>query len=38
MAIGIFILDGTDDSKSILKNKKIKIDRFYKIFKVNDKQ
>ncbi|KAG4093054.1 cytoplasmic FMR1-interacting [Neocallimastix lanati (nom. inval.)] len=33
MAIGIFILDGTDDSKSILKNKKIKIDRFYKIFK-----
>jgi len=33
MAVGIFILDNKDDSKSILK-KKIKLDRFAKFFKV----
>jgi len=33
MALGIFILDNKDDSRSILK-KKIKIDRFSKYFKV----
>lgn len=33
MAVGIFILDNKDDSKSILK-KKIKLDRFAKFFKM----
>jgi len=33
MAVGLFILDNKDDSKSIIK-KKIKIDRFAKFFKM----